>query len=45
MLEAAGTGELGNVRIPIKQLGDYTVPVRLHREVTIEITVHVTREE
>lgn len=30
---------------PIKQLGDYTVPVRLHREVTIEITVHVTREE
>ncbi len=30
---------------PIKQLGDFTVPVRLHREVTVDITVHVTREE
>ncbi|MCX6623372.1 MAG: 50S ribosomal protein L9 [Acidobacteria bacterium] len=30
---------------PIKQLGDYTVPVRLHREVTVDIIVHVLREE
>ncbi|MCC7498399.1 MAG: 50S ribosomal protein L9 [Bryobacterales bacterium] len=30
---------------PIKQLGDYAVPVRLHREVTVEIKVQVTREE
>jgi large subunit ribosomal protein L9 len=30
---------------PIKQLGDHRVPVRLHREVTIEIPVTVTREE
>lgn len=30
---------------PIKQLGDYSVPVRLHREVSVEIKVHVTREE
>jgi large subunit ribosomal protein L9 len=29
---------------PIKQLGDYKVPVRLHREVTVDITVHVVRE-
>ena len=30
---------------PIKQLGEYKVPVRLHRDVTIELTVHVVREE
>jgi large subunit ribosomal protein L9 len=30
---------------PIKQLGEHKVPVRLHREVTIEIPVTVTREE
>jgi large subunit ribosomal protein L9 len=30
---------------PIKQLGEYKVPVRLHREVTAEITVNVVREE
>ena len=30
---------------PIKQLGEHRVPVRLHREVTIDIPVTVTREE
>jgi large subunit ribosomal protein L9 len=30
---------------PIKQLGEYKVPVRLHKEVTAEITVNVVREE
>ena len=30
---------------PIKQLGEFKVPVRLHREVTAEVTVHVVREE
>ena len=30
---------------PIRQIGDHRVPIRLHREVTAEITVHVTREE
>ena len=30
---------------PIKQLGDYKVNVRLHREVAIEIPVHVVRED
>ena len=36
-----------NVRLdePIKQLGEHRVQVRLHREVTIEIPVHVVREE
>src|SRR6266568_8012916 len=29
---------------PIKQLGEHKVPVRLHREVTTEITVHVIKE-
>ena len=29
---------------PIKQLGEYKVPVRLHRDVVIEITVTVVRE-
>ena len=30
---------------PIKTLGDFKVPVRLHRDVTVEITVHVVKEE
>jgi len=30
---------------PIKTLGEYKVAVRLHREVSIEIPVHVVREE
>jgi large subunit ribosomal protein L9 len=30
---------------PIKQLGEYRVPVRLHRDVTIEVPVTVAREE
>jgi large subunit ribosomal protein L9 len=30
---------------PIKQLGEYKVPVRLHREVTAELTVQVVKEE
>jgi large subunit ribosomal protein L9 len=30
---------------PIRSLGEHKVPVRLHREVTAEVTVNVTREE
>ncbi len=30
---------------PIRQLGEYKVPVRLHREVTVEIGVTVVKEE
>ena len=30
---------------PIKQLGEYKVPVRLHRDVTAEVTVVVVKEE
>lgn len=30
---------------PIRTLGDYQVPLRLHREVTTEIAVHVVKEE
>jgi len=30
---------------PIRQLGEYKVPVKLHRDVTVEITVVVAREE
>ncbi len=30
---------------PIKQLGEHKVPVRLHRDVTVEVTVNVIREE
>ena len=30
---------------PIKTLGDFQVPLRLHREVTTEIAVHVVKEE
>ena len=30
---------------PIKQLGEYTVPVKLHRDVTVDISVLVAKEE
>jgi large subunit ribosomal protein L9 len=30
---------------PIKTLGEFKVPVKLHREVTVEITVTVAKEE
>jgi len=30
---------------PIKQLGEFKVPVRLHKDVTAEITVQVVKEE
>jgi len=30
---------------PIKQLGEYQVPVRLHREVTASVAVHVLAEQ
>jgi large subunit ribosomal protein L9 len=30
---------------PIKQLGEYKIPVRLHRDVTAEVTVQVVKEE
>jgi large subunit ribosomal protein L9 len=30
---------------PIKTLGDFKVSVRLHREVTVDVPVHVIREE
>ncbi|MGA3097622.1 MAG: 50S ribosomal protein L9 [Bryobacteraceae bacterium] len=30
---------------PIKQLGEYKIPVRLHKDVTAEIAVHVVKEE
>ncbi len=30
---------------PIRQLGEYKIPVRLHRDVTVEITVVVAKEE
>jgi large subunit ribosomal protein L9 len=30
---------------PIKQLGEHKVPVRLHRDVTVDITVNVVKEE
>jgi large subunit ribosomal protein L9 len=29
---------------PIRTIGEHKVPVRLHREVTVELTVNVTRE-
>ena len=34
-----------NLTEPIKALGDYKVAVRLHREVAIELPVHVIKEE
>ncbi len=30
---------------PIKTLGEFKVPIRLHRDVTVEVTVHVVKEE
>lgn len=30
---------------PIKQIGEFKVPVRLHKEVVAEVTVQVTKEE
>lgn len=30
---------------PIKTLGDFKVSVRLHREVSVDVPVHVTRED
>jgi large subunit ribosomal protein L9 len=30
---------------PIKQLGEYKIPVRLHRDVSAEITVNVVKEQ
>jgi large subunit ribosomal protein L9 len=30
---------------PIKTLGDFTVPVKLHKQVTFDLPVHVVREE
>jgi large subunit ribosomal protein L9 len=33
-----------HLREPLKRLGDYSVPVRLHREVTIELPVKVSAE-
>ena len=33
-----------HLREPLKRLGEYTVPVRLHREVTIELPVRVVPE-
>jgi large subunit ribosomal protein L9 len=30
---------------PIRQLGDFKVPLRLHRDVTVEIALHVVKEE
>ena len=34
-----------NLAEPIKTLGDYKVTVKLHREVAIEVPVHVIKEE
>ena len=33
-----------HLREPLKRLGEYTVPVRLHREVTIDLKVRVASE-
>ena len=30
---------------PIKELGTYTIPVKLHRDVTAQVTVHVVPQE
>ena len=32
------------LREPIKRFGNYTVPVRLHRDVTVELPIHVLGE-
>ena len=33
-----------HMREPLKRLGEYTVPIRLHREVTIDLKVRVSTE-
>jgi hypothetical protein len=33
-----------HLREPIKRLGDFTVPLRLHREVTVDLQVKVLSE-
>ena len=33
-----------HLREPLKRVGDYTVPIRLHREVTIDLKVRVVPE-
>ncbi len=33
-----------HLREPLKRLGEYTVPVRLHREVTMDLKVRVAAE-
>jgi large subunit ribosomal protein L9 len=33
-----------HLREPLKRLGDYTVPIRLHREVTIDLRIRVAPE-
>jgi large subunit ribosomal protein L9 len=30
---------------PIKAIGDFTVPVKLHRDVTAQVTVHVVKQD
>jgi large subunit ribosomal protein L9 len=30
---------------PIKTLGEFKIPIRLHRDVTVEVTVNVVKEE
>jgi hypothetical protein len=32
------------LREPLKRVGDYTVPVRLHRDVTIDLKIKVAPE-
>ncbi len=34
-----------HIEEPIKQLGEFKVPVRLHKDVTAEVTVQVVKEE
>jgi large subunit ribosomal protein L9 len=33
-----------HLREPLKRVGEYTVPIRLHREVTIDLKVRVASE-
>jgi large subunit ribosomal protein L9 len=30
---------------PIKTLGEFKVPIRLHRDVTVDVTVNVVKED
>src|SRR5690348_7014338 len=30
---------------PLKALGEFSIPIKLHREVVAQVTVHVVREE